>query len=399
MEKEYSMGSKLIPIFGMRKQEGSFGIEIETETLRSYEPPSMKFWKPTSDGSLRNFGVEYVLKSPQTLEQVMVALEEFEAKTEGLDFIKDSPSTSVHVHVNILNETVKTVGNIITTFLAIESLLLHYSGPLRTENLFCLGGSDAEEIVNNMGRLFRYIESDNWVRLNEFNHNNSKYAALNISSINSFGSLEFRSFRGTTDIKEIADWISIINSILMFSREDLTPKDIIKNFLQGGVSFFQDALGEDTWSKIFSGKEEEIHSVNNNIWNASSVAFSVTDWSSFTDTPRKKILPEDLEEMAQKIFGKTFDQLTRIEVMSLHTKLKGDPKNSLVNKHGPLVINGIDFGALGADEVPEDNEPIGRGIFMNDLVEVLRAGEARINFGAAQYEDDEEDEDDEEFPE
>lgn len=46
------------------RHDGQYGIEIETETLDSYDVPKFKFWKVDRDNSLRNFGVEYILKAP-----------------------------------------------------------------------------------------------------------------------------------------------------------------------------------------------------------------------------------------------------------------------------------------------------------------------------------------------
>ena len=55
--------------YGLRRHDGDFGIEIETESEDQYKYPKSRFWDFHPDNSLRHFGVEYVLKAPMSLSK------------------------------------------------------------------------------------------------------------------------------------------------------------------------------------------------------------------------------------------------------------------------------------------------------------------------------------------
>ena len=206
-----------------RFPEGEYGIEIETETKAPYNIPKFKFWDVKHDQSLRDFGQEYVLKTPVRYDyELDAALGEFQAKTAGLAFIQDSISTSVHVHWNILNEKWKTLGNFCTLYTLSENLLIEYSGEFRRNNLFCLPLRSVPLVVQYLIDIFKSAAKRNYNSC-VIAPETVKYAALNLSTITKFGSLEMRSMRGVTDINKIKNWVSVINNMVSFCRMDIAP--------------------------------------------------------------------------------------------------------------------------------------------------------------------------------
>jgi hypothetical protein len=144
------------------KLAGDFGVEIETEvdTAKRYDYPKLRYWTAKKDGSLRDYGVEYVLNSPLSRNELKVALEEFDACNKKFKFRKDSISTSVHVHVNMLDDTYLTLANFITAYSLMENPLIDFSGPDRLSNLFCLPFCDAEGGVAQIVELLKAV--NNW---------------------------------------------------------------------------------------------------------------------------------------------------------------------------------------------------------------------------------------------
>ena len=292
-----------------KKLDGEFGIEIETETKSAYDIPNFYYWTSHGDGSLRDFGVEYVLKQPVRFgKELDLALDEFNEKTGKIKFIKDSFSTSVHVHINVLNESFKTLGNLLTTYALFENLTIRYSGPDRLSNLFCLPMCDAEDIYKNIVTMFNGIQSKNYKSMS-ISAQAAKYSACNLASLYHLGSVEIRSFRGETDVKKIKDWVSILNSILIYSRQDISPKDIIMSWKDRKLRLLSDVFGD--YAKDLSCANE-LELIEKNVWYAASIAYSVKDWNSLDKAekvPEFKPKNKELDTTAMKIFGNPFASL------------------------------------------------------------------------------------------
>ena len=192
---------EIYPVYKIKKQVGTYGVEIETETLskdkypegfitedHDYPPNHKKFlkckklpgWDIHLDGSLRNYGIEYVFSEPYTLQESMAALDLFEKETSKIPFIQNSPSTSVHVHVNISNETFVTMGNFLTLWILFENVLVEFSGESRRSNLFALPNRCAERTHINIIKMFQKLEKNKSPAGLSFPQETVKYAAINL---------------------------------------------------------------------------------------------------------------------------------------------------------------------------------------------------------------------------
>lgn len=305
-----------------KKHTGEIGLEIETETIEPYVAPEFYFWNVHQDGSLRNFGQEYVLKAPvQYKDEFPKALDEWNVKTKKIPFIKDSFSTSVHVHLNFLTESFKTLGNFLTIYTLLENVLIRYSGPDRLSNLFCLPICDAEETYKNMENLFKGVAGKNYKSL-IFNENSVKYAACNLAALGSYGSIEIRSFRGETDIEKIQKWVDILYDIYKFSRQkDMNPKVFMLEYKNSKNKIMDLVFSKNNRKELTIKDEEKL--IDRNAWYAASVAYSLKDlngvfheWDTIDEEEKKpdvKFKPKDLEAMSMKVFGRSFADLTDID--------------------------------------------------------------------------------------
>lgn len=182
------------------KEEGTVGVEIEAEGnhLPDLMATAAKFWKAMPEGSLRN-GIEYVLRSPMSLEGLQKALHEWdEIVVKSNSEFYDSIRTSTHVHVNVRQYTVRQTLIAIMACWLVESVLVETQGPTRVGNLFCLRTEDAENLAKT---LIHEIETDQLFSTST--NNNNRYAAVNLASLAKFGSLEFRFFKGMYTGEEI----------------------------------------------------------------------------------------------------------------------------------------------------------------------------------------------------
>lgn len=283
--------------------KGTFGIELETETKSHEDYPNgffkedtssgflryrvpMEDWEGHVDNSLRNYGMEFVLKKPLVFEESIKALDNFHEVTKDIKFIKNAPSTSVHVHVNMLNEAPSVMANFLALYTLFENVLVDYSGESRRSNLFALPIRAASATVDNINCLIKMFIQNNH-NLLTFNPQSVKYAAINLAPITKFGSLELRSFRGETDIEEVKDWIRIVNSLLMYAKTPgLTPRIVLFEYKIRGVSYF-DEVFKDMAEKIRSRVNDVSELMDRNLWYLMKIATVTNDWESI-DVPMEK---------------------------------------------------------------------------------------------------------------
>lgn len=275
-----------------KKHDGLYGVEIETEAKREYRIPELHYWIAKKDNSLRDFGIEYIMKAPLSYDDCKVALKEFGDKTKDFKLIPDSNSTSVHVHMNMLNERWLTVANIYTVYALYENLLIRFSGPTRRSNLFCLPICDAEQTYKDMMNILNNVSRQNYGFLwNDINEETNKYGAINLASLGHIGSIEFRSFRGSPIPAVISPWLLILNSMYNYCRgAGITPATIIEAYRKSpdklitsvfglGRSAIKDAVKES------GGDEAEL--VKKNVHYAAAVAYSIKDYNLLDKTPEQ----------------------------------------------------------------------------------------------------------------
>lgn len=279
MAKKPTLSSVYSSIVGFSSKRGTYGIEIECEATSEFRTGPLKYWNTAADGSLRNYGLEFILKQPLMKSDITVALKEFSEKTSEIRFIKDSKNTSVHVHVNMQEETLTTLVNFMCLYYLFEQTLVAYSGDFRKDNLFCLTLKDADGHFSNIMNLIKGI--DNQTRNALGNVNTSlKYSALNLSSLTSFGSLELRSFRGTTDTKEIMNWVNIIDDILVHARtKDLNPETLLARIEKVEASLVEEVF-VNTISEIkpFFNEDDFFSAV----WYINKISKLCSDWEDFS---------------------------------------------------------------------------------------------------------------------
>lgn len=233
---------KLSEIIGIKDPNADVGIEIEVEG-RGLIPYTSKVWDSKHDGSLRD-GIEYVYKKPLEIKYVEASLDEL---TEALSEAELSFSfrTSVHVHVNCLGMEYNQILNFIYLSTLLDSMLVNYCGDQRKTNRFCLRLSDAEGLIDGISPLFRYRERPS-ERINEMlQRNYVRYAAVNVESLAKFGTIEFRSMRGTLNKKILLPWVNTLISIREYSKGFSDPQEVYYHLNEAGIeTVVKNILGE-----------------------------------------------------------------------------------------------------------------------------------------------------------
>lgn len=259
------------------KAKGDLGIEIEVEGANLPAPPA--YWRREEDGSLRGGeNAEYVFRKPLTLEQAHSALMQLgEAYKANNSRIDDSVRAGIHVHVNVQDLSLIELFNFITVYVVLEEILVDHCGEGRQGNLFCLRAMDAGYLISTIRRAiakrqFRVLGNDEL-----------RYSSMNVKSLSTYGSLEFRAMRGTSDMDKIYDWAKLLLNLREVAKTFYDPKAVIQGFSEGeAAGFIYRCLGEQ--AEAFLGDPEVLRKVKSGMRRAQDIAYAC-NWEMYREQP------------------------------------------------------------------------------------------------------------------
>lgn len=246
---------KIREIFDLRKAAGQYGIEVEVEGegLVPMLPGAKCPWRTEHDGSLRGHYpdqcCEYVLDKPIPWGRVKLSLEVLKEQLDKAEKVNFNYRTSVHVHYNVQEFTTVQTMNLIYTYTLLESMLMNFCGEGRVNNRFCLRVRDAEGIIPILQEAFS-TNLNSFLRLDE---NKARYSSLNICAIKKYGSVEFRGMQGTADIERLLTWITAIDNLGTFAKNQESPSSIYNEFVDARTKkdFIKKVL-PDVWESFFN---------------------------------------------------------------------------------------------------------------------------------------------------
>lgn len=213
-------------IYGHRARNGDVGIEIEVESQApwpaDFAPPAP--WTAHVDNSLRHYPLEFVTSGPIAIEDVKGTVENLCKKIGKFPLVENCPRTSVHVHVNCTKRSFIGVLNAATCYWLLEGPLVTYCGEDREGNLFCLRLKDAEAILPMLEGALDRMDPRFGDRY--------RYAGCNLAAVAKYGTLEFRTMRGTTDASCIANWATELNNLVNEASKFPNPEALFDRFIE-----------------------------------------------------------------------------------------------------------------------------------------------------------------------
>jgi hypothetical protein len=230
---------RVIDEYGLSPEvTGEVGIEVEVEGAGVHNMAA-KGWNTVGDGSLRGESAEFVLRRPIARKNTREYLYRLHKALNDSKAISQSDRTGVHVHINCQQLNFEETLKFILLFLILEPLLVNYCGEDREGNLFCLRSKDAEAMMNVLHQAavngsFRTMQRREW-----------RYAALNITALQKYGSVEFRSLGTPQDVREIEDWVFILLAVFDAAKTFDKPTDMITDVsVMGASQFISRVLGD-----------------------------------------------------------------------------------------------------------------------------------------------------------
>lgn len=275
----------IMDIYGRGYRSDRIGLELELESSKA-QPlawvDKQSMWTVHNDGSLRQNGVEYVFANPLWGGDIDAALQLFEDSTKGTAFV-DTGYGSTHVHYNVGNLYTTEVMSIVVGWSILEDAFLTVCKPSRDGNNFAQRFNVLNNLVTTLSssygankridRLFANVSQDYW-----------KYANLNLATIRTFGTLEFRPYHSTWDTKEIRAWIDRIINFCKGMVAIGTPVQVLELADRDLDSFITKYAG-------VPATEQLIDLTRRNISTAFRLAYVVDEWEdikALRENPPKK---------------------------------------------------------------------------------------------------------------
>lgn len=294
---------------GLRYIRGDVGLEVEVEGNKfpktaqgnpagiDVSPELIpKSWCYHHDGSLRGAdNAEYTLRVPISFAVVPDVVNElYEMFSKFGTVLDDSNRTSVHVHFNVQKFHLDRLCTLMAMYFSLEEILTAYSGEHRVGNLFCLRVKDASAIVSHAKAFVRRDMDYSF-------HDGLHYSGLNLRALQKFGSLEFRSFRGTTNPQDIIDWVAILQRLYEKSDEYTDPRQLIEGFSgEGPMAYFDRLLGDKASLVLRSvpmTTQEVMSSIYEGIRYAQDLCYC-RDWSDYKKTD---VAPDPFKRPLKKV--------------------------------------------------------------------------------------------------
>lgn len=239
-------------------QEVGLEIEMEGRNVHTMRHIRNK-WKGVEDHSLRGNSVEWVLPRPIQRQSVRERLRILKKAVAKKTIVKLNPSDrcGVHVHINCQAMQEEELFKFITLYLMFEELIVHWCGDRREGNMFCYRACDAEELVFELTSVRR---NGYWGAIT---NDNFRYAALNVSSLSKYGSLEFRAMQTPTDLLEIATWVDVLLALKDFSMRSADCAEMVMGISAEGYGpFAQQVLGNKLMEIFWPGPNGQAMMVN-----------------------------------------------------------------------------------------------------------------------------------------
>lgn len=223
------------------------GVELEVESVKDWKDLPHG-WIVETDGSLRNEGREFISPplSRSSLETHFKMLH-----TNNLKYFPEwepfTERTSIHVHVNVLDQTPEQVKSIVLWYALFEPVFFAMVAPVRRNNIHCVGLD--QTFLNETYKRSLPLFVQKW----------HKYTALNLLPVKSQGTIEFRHMDGHNDSTRFNEWVRTLENLwvhgqtYILDKHSLTQESILEAF---------DVIFKDSAIKSIRGNVLELISDN-----------------------------------------------------------------------------------------------------------------------------------------
>lgn len=207
-------------------------------------------WNSISDGSLRDGGIEYVLKQPLAGEELIAAVKDLDEYVKSRSNIRSNERTSTHIHVDARDLTQDQLLMFFVVYTTFEQVLFSLCDESRTENNFCVPVRKNGGVIKRIRNVAKRKNSPSAVQ--SLGSSSYRYAAMNMASLPRFGSIEFRMRETLTDKVKLLEWINILLSMKQFAIEhgNEPVTDVVARFNSMDANKLTDFIFGDAISEV-----------------------------------------------------------------------------------------------------------------------------------------------------
>jgi len=236
------------------------GIEVEVENAQQIR--DSKYWAVKGDSSLRNNGVELVLRQPLGGADLRDSLQQLTGILRAAPDCNVSERCSLHVHVDVRDFSTTQLAALLLAYVGSEAALYMQGGKDRYDNIYCPGVTAALEQMS----LMRSVVHGNSDNVRHAIRRWQKYTGINLHSVQERGSVEFRAHEGTLEVPRIMRWVSILLLLVDYAATVKSPSTVLKHIRTGPEEYITRVFGSYSRQLLEDGVYFEYY--QNNLLNA-----------------------------------------------------------------------------------------------------------------------------------
>jgi hypothetical protein len=223
------------------------GVEIEVENVRSESVrrtgevseelrAEAYLWDIKRDGSLRNNGQEFTTVGDGLFgDDLIAALEQFFELGKKYEWA-GSDRTSIHIHMDVGNMNPTHDFYILCLLYAyFEKSLFKYVGHDRESSTFCLPWHKAQKSLGMVSKICCSMgdtKDEGLTSLLADYQREEKYSALNVGSLSTYGTVEFRHLSNDMSLERVTNWINLLMCLRKAAETYSTRYAQVSEFLE-----------------------------------------------------------------------------------------------------------------------------------------------------------------------
>lgn len=229
--------------------DAKVGVEVEVENWHGLNPLSL--WDNHVDDSLRGQGQEFTTAGGLSGAALVQAIDELCILAKEQSWSEGYPRAAIHIHLDVTDMEMDKgeLATFMSLYLIVEHALFAYAGEWRRSCGFCDSFEESSYAFDVLGGAL-YDKSGEALRSLLRDNRMNKYQAVNLLSLSSFGTLEFRQLPTTFDRNRIVTWINFILQLKLAASKYEGDITLLQSFSkQGASAFTKDIMGE-MWPKL-----------------------------------------------------------------------------------------------------------------------------------------------------
>lgn len=234
--------------------DAKIGIEVELERAQRATNPESTGWQVKPDHSLRD-GLEFTTDGGLVGKELSTAIEKLCAYAMAHKLSEGLPRASIHIHMDVTDLNGKhdrELLNFMGCCILCEHLLFGFAGDWRAYTGYCDPLNFSKDdykalsvILTRWGEMTPQTIREYWRGAPNDGQYLSKYQAVNLLPMQTFGTIEFRHLPTTFDPARIKLWINLLLCIKRWAINSPHYMNLEIMFSRLGVErFYQSVFGD-----------------------------------------------------------------------------------------------------------------------------------------------------------